>query len=103
MNLKPSPPDSGDQFDANAASTTLPDDSILLMHFLDSVFPLQYPMYKPEISEGERGWLLSLLLRAKSFYHAALTTECVPPQVGRSCESRPLTPRHRFGSARNSF
>ena len=53
-------------------STILPDDCVLLMHFLDIVFPLQYPMYKPGILEGGRGWLLSLLLRAKSFYHTAL-------------------------------
>ena len=42
------------------------------MHFLDTVFPLQYPMYTPEVLEGGRGWLLSLLLRAEPFYHAAL-------------------------------
>ena len=45
---------------------------MLLMHFLDNVFPLQYPMYKPGILEGGRGWLLNLLLRTKPFYHAAL-------------------------------
>jgi hypothetical protein len=39
------------------------------MHFLDHVFPGQYPMYKPK--EG-RGWLLTLLLKAKPFYHASL-------------------------------
>jgi hypothetical protein len=42
------------------------------MHFVDSVFPLQYPMYKPSILEGGRGWLLSLLLRTKPLYHASL-------------------------------
>jgi len=42
------------------------------MHFLDNVFPLQYPMYKPEIVEGGRGWLLTLLHRTEPFYHAAL-------------------------------
>jgi hypothetical protein len=48
------------------------DESVLLMHFLDNVFPLQYPMYKPGILEGGRGWLLALLLRMKPLYHAAL-------------------------------
>lgn len=48
------------------------DDYVLLMYFLDTVFPLQYPMYKPGILEGGRGWLLSLLLRTKPLYHAAL-------------------------------
>nr|AGO59048.1 PtaR3 [Pestalotiopsis fici] len=52
---------------------TIPaEDSILLMHFLDKVFPLQYPMYRPDILEGGRGWLLALLLQTKSLYHAAL-------------------------------
>jgi len=42
------------------------------MHFLDNVFCLQYPLYKPAVSEGGRGWLLSLLLRTKPLYHASL-------------------------------
>lgn len=42
------------------------------MNFLDHVFPLQFPMYKPGILEGGRGWLLALLLRMKPLYHAAL-------------------------------
>ncbi|KAK9366157.1 fungal-specific transcription factor domain-containing protein [Lipomyces kononenkoae] len=48
------------------------DESILLMHFLDNVFPLQYPMYKPGTLDGGRGWLLTLLLRTKPLYHATL-------------------------------
>lgn len=48
------------------------EDSILLMHFLDTIFPLQYPMYTPGILEGGRGWLLALLLRTKPLYYAAL-------------------------------
>ncbi|KFY94384.1 hypothetical protein V500_03283 [Pseudogymnoascus sp. VKM F-4518 (FW-2643)] len=48
------------------------DETALLMHFLDHVFPLQYPVYKPGIQVGGRGWLLSALLQTKSFYHAAL-------------------------------
>lgn len=48
------------------------DDSVLLMHFLDNIFPLQLPMYRPGVLEGGRGWLLSLLLRTKPLYHAAL-------------------------------
>lgn len=42
------------------------------MHFVDIVFPLQYPMYRPNVMEGGRGWLLSLLLRTKPLYHASL-------------------------------
>lgn len=47
-------------------------EAMLLMHFLDNVFPLQHPMYKPGVTEGGRGWLLSLLLRTKPLYHASL-------------------------------
>jgi len=42
------------------------------MHFLDHVFPLQYPFYKPNIADGGRGWLLVALLRTKPLYHIAL-------------------------------
>ena len=48
------------------------DESTLLMHFLDNVFPLQYSMYKPVMLEGGRGWLLTVLLRTRALYHAAL-------------------------------
>ena len=48
------------------------EDYTLLMHYLDEVFHLQYPMYKPHIFEGGRGWLLALLLRTKPLYHASL-------------------------------
>ena len=47
-------------------------ESELLMHFLDVVFPLQYPMYRSGSTEGGRGWLLSLLFHTKPLYHAAL-------------------------------
>lgn len=53
-------------------STVSGDESILLMHFLDVVFYLQYPMYKSSVHEGGRGWLLSLLLNTRPLYHAAL-------------------------------
>jgi C6 transcription factor Pro1 len=43
------------------------------MHFLDVVFPLQYPIFKPSGLDGGRGWLLALLLKSSAFYHAALT------------------------------
>ncbi|KAG0646244.1 Pestheic acid cluster transcriptional regulator 3 [Hyphodiscus hymeniophilus] len=48
------------------------EEAVLLMHFIDIIFPLQYPMYRPSIIEGGRGWLLSLLLRTKPLYHASL-------------------------------
>ena len=48
-------------------------ETTLLMHFLDDIFPLQYPMYKPSVLEGGRGWLLPLVLRMQPLYHAALS------------------------------
>lgn len=56
----------------DSITPTAAEESVLLMHFLDSVFPLQYPMYKPKSLEGGRGWLLALLLRSNPLYHAAL-------------------------------
>lgn len=50
------------------------DDSVLLMHFLDHVFTFQYPLYRPSVLEGGRGWVLSALVRTKPLYHAALAT-----------------------------
>jgi hypothetical protein len=45
----------------------------LLMHYLDHVFPLQFPFYKHSATKGGRGWLLSLLMQLKPLYHAALS------------------------------
>ncbi|VUC30903.1 unnamed protein product [Clonostachys rosea] len=47
-------------------------DYSLIMNFIDSVFPLQLPLYKPDAATGGRGWLLSLLFRTKALYHAVL-------------------------------
>ena len=42
------------------------------MHFLDFVFPLQYPIYQLDAVQGGRGWLLALLLHHTPLCHAAL-------------------------------
>jgi hypothetical protein len=75
-----------------ASLTSIPaDEPVLLMHFLDNVFPLQYPMYKPGIPEGGRGWLLALLIRTKPLYHAALALSAyhrrtiTPARISKSC------------------
>lgn len=47
-------------------------ESILLMHYLDCVFSVQFPMYQPPAAAGGRGWLLSILLRTKPLFHATL-------------------------------
>jgi len=48
-------------------------DAELLMHYLDHVFPLQFPFYKPSVVAGGRGWLLSILTTTKPLYHAAIS------------------------------
>ncbi|CZR56550.1 related to C6 zink-finger protein PRO1A [Phialocephala subalpina] len=71
-----SPNSATHESDAAAASwlpsTFSSEEAVLLMHFLDNVFPLQYPVYKPSVAEGGRGWIISLLLRTKPLYHASL-------------------------------
>ncbi|KAH8805306.1 fungal-specific transcription factor domain-containing protein [Xylogone sp. PMI_703] len=47
------------------------NEATLLMHYLDTVFPLQFRFYDPSIEERGRGWLLYLLLQTKPLYHAA--------------------------------
>jgi hypothetical protein len=49
------------------------EEAGLLMHYLDYVFPLQFPFYKHSAVNGGRGWLLSLLLQLEPLYHAALS------------------------------
>lgn len=63
-------------------------ESALMMHFLDSVFPLQYPMYNPDITNGGRGWLLNLLLGSKPFYHAALALSAHHRRMTMSASSK---------------
>jgi hypothetical protein len=43
------------------------------MHYLDHVFPLQFPLYQPSAVAGGRGWLLSMLAHTKPLHHAALS------------------------------
>jgi hypothetical protein len=43
------------------------------MHYLDYVFPLQFRFYEASPFDGGRGWLLSILLRTKPLYYAAIT------------------------------
>jgi hypothetical protein len=38
------------------------EESVLLMNFLDTIVSLQFPLYKPDILDGGRGWLLSLCM-----------------------------------------
>ena len=64
------PPDPASLIPGSTAAVSS-KESALLMRFLDSVFQKQYPIYASRVLE-ERGWLLSLILKNKAFYHAAL-------------------------------
>jgi len=44
-------------------------ESTLLMHFLDVIWPLQFPFFNPH----DRGWVLALYMRNKPLYNVALT------------------------------
>jgi hypothetical protein len=62
----------GDRLSPESIYSIPADESALLMHYLDNVFQLQYPIYKPAALEGGRGWLLRLLLRSHSLRYATL-------------------------------
>lgn len=46
-------------------------DDMLFMHYLDTVFYIQYPFFDAH-KKQKRGWLLSILNGAKAVYHASL-------------------------------
>lgn len=48
-------------------------ESWLLMHYLDQVFPWQFPYHDSRSRLGNRGWLFSLLIKRGPLYHAALS------------------------------
>ncbi|KAK8058851.1 hypothetical protein PG994_009299 [Apiospora phragmitis] len=43
------------------------------MLYIDYVFPFLSPFYRPQLSEGGRGWLLVLLIKNKALFHTALS------------------------------
>ncbi len=73
VSSKPIYPVRADFRESTSDSSPSEDEQNLLMHYLDHVFPLQFRFYDPSISDGGRGWLLSILMRTKPLYHAALT------------------------------
>ncbi|KIM92742.1 hypothetical protein OIDMADRAFT_185052 [Oidiodendron maius Zn] len=64
----------------------------LLMHFLDYVFPIQFPFYSPSPIEGGRGWLLYFLMPETSLYHAVLSVSAYHQQL--------LLPQHNDSEQR---
>ncbi|KEY64038.1 Tri10 [Stachybotrys chartarum IBT 7711] len=47
-------------------------ETSLLMHYLDVVFPLQFPVHDRSY-EGKREWLLAILTSSRSVYYATLS------------------------------
>ena len=73
----------GGSFSKNSVSTriALEEEEGLVMHYLDYVFPLQFRFYQPSPFEGGRGWLLSIILRTKPLYYAAITLSAFHRQL----------------------
>ena len=63
----------------------LDSQAALLEHYLDVVFPNQFPFYNPPASEGGRSWLVLIMMRTKPLYHAALSMAAYH-QKPRDCE-----------------
>ncbi|RYP10995.1 hypothetical protein DL764_000292 [Monosporascus ibericus] len=47
-------------------------ETSLLMHYLDVVFPLQFPLHERSY-DGKREWLLAILTSSRSVYYATLS------------------------------
>ncbi|CAI6091489.1 unnamed protein product [Clonostachys chloroleuca] len=48
-------------------------EATLMMHYLDQVYPWQFPLYNRVSQLGNRGWLLFLLSKRGPLYHAAMS------------------------------
>ncbi|KAF2092924.1 hypothetical protein NA57DRAFT_69508 [Rhizodiscina lignyota] len=61
--------------DAPVPSLSLPNklELIFVMAYLDYVFPVSFPFYRPTILEGGRGWLLSSILGNKCLHHTVIS------------------------------
>lgn len=57
--------------DGSAAEET---ENFLITLYLDTVFPLLFPQYKPTTLSGGRSWISALLKNNKAVYHSALST-----------------------------
>lgn len=53
----------------------LPDtlETIFVMAYLDYVFPISFPFYRPKILDGGRSWLLNSILKNKCLRHTIIS------------------------------
>lgn len=86
-----------DQHETSQSPLLREKEAALLMHYLDYVFPLQFPFYKHSSNKGGRGWLLSLLMQLEPLYHAALSISA----YHRHFELFSYDHELRFGSVEN--
>ena len=62
--------------DLDVPSLSLSQDErefALIMTYLDYVFPVLFPFYRPSILEGSRGWMLVLIMKNKGIYHTIIS------------------------------
>ena len=45
----------------------------LIMTYLDHVFPVLFPFYRPSILEGSRAWMLVLIMKNRGIYHTIIS------------------------------
>jgi hypothetical protein len=69
-----SPHTSAGSTTAAADESTLGEtENFLFTLYLDTVFPLLFPLYEPTTLSGGRSWILALLKGNKAVYHSALS------------------------------
>lgn len=61
-------------------------ESVMLMTYLDHLFPIVYPFYRPGILEGARGWLLPVALSHTCLRHVVVA---LATQIMGSIETQP--------------
>lgn len=61
------------RLDRTETARLSPEEALLLMHYLDRVFPWQFPYHLSHSRLGNRGWLLTLLMGHGPLYHATLS------------------------------
>jgi C6 transcription factor Pro1 len=76
----------GDQAAQNFADPHFILESVMLMSYLDQIFPILYPFYRPGISEGARCWLLPIVLSHDCLRHVVVA---LATQVMSTVETTP--------------
>ncbi|KAG4437135.1 hypothetical protein IFR05_007397 [Cadophora sp. M221] len=62
--------------DLDVSSLSLSQDErelSLIMSYLDYVFPVLFPFYRPSMLEGSRSWILVLILKNRGIYHTIIS------------------------------